>query len=456
MGLAALDNRRLSMILWALVVLSAGLGAYLGSGIRFGDEANYINLADSIFKGEFSAWYFLEHYNSDTLRTFGYPLFLVMVRSFTDKVLAIRIVQFCLYLLSIVLFSRVAMSYGRKVLNGFLILVAINIQVSFYSGQVGSEILIVFLASSWFYLSYFVPASRNYLTYFIEGVILGLLFHVKPVYLLFPLAIACIYLVKGSWKGSLILLVFFFLTIIPFAFWNATHHGTFKLTPLQGGAGAAHLGFWQHKLPGYQDHHYWRHNMGSEPFSFTRPEQFERNLDQYEKEWSFVYQELAPFKTTNDVVIDSADFQAGFRDYSSGYVKARESALWKSLIRSIRREPFYWLKTRAYTAIRIWVTGINMSALKEPGFFNKIKAIVPFLITATTFIGLLIFLLKFLRQKSLREKVPWKALLFIIYTGAIHIPFCIQSRYSVPAHIFVLLMIAITILGGELKQDKVE
>lgn len=437
------------------LVISSSIFAYFGSQSRFPDELHYIALADSILVGKYTAWPSLAIYLPDTLRTFGYPSFLALFRFFTQDNAIVLIVQYVLYLLSIYLIGKRALSVDRTVLNGFLILATFNIQIPYYAGQISSEMVTIFLVALWAYIELSGSSGIRKIAY--SSLILALLFMMKPAFLYFQLVYWGYHFLRYRKAKELVIsMAIYGLGILPFGLFNVLAHDTMKLTPLEGGAGVVHIGFWQHKLPGMYDDHYWPHNMGTEPIKFIKEGEFENNRTLYNTEWERIDAEIKPYFTREDQIADSLMTASGinlFRVRSSSYTNAREQALKKSAINSIKSEPIYYLKTRAYTAMRQWVTGINLRLLAAPGMLNKVKALVPFVITFCTFaFGFPFLIYHFLRDRNFfREHL---LLVFLVaYTGIIHVPMSIQSRYTVPVHLLVLFLVAIVISGKLIKKQ---
>jgi hypothetical protein len=123
------------------------------------------------------------------------------------------------------------------------------------------------------------------------------------------------------------------------------------------------------------------------------------------------------------------------------------------LIKDIKANPGYYIKTRIYTLARLWFTGINKQELAKASFAGKLKLLYPFLVTFTFIFCGLLFILFSLFRKWISLKIFWPFLLIIAYYGVMHIPFGVQARYTVPVHIFILLLLAV-IAGNKIQKAK--
>jgi hypothetical protein len=119
----------------------------------------------------------------------------------------------------------------------------------------------------------------------------------------------------------------------------------------------------------------------------------------------------------------------------------------------VKQNPVFYFKTRVYVFFRQWVTGINATQLAEakslPGY---IKALYPFLVTFI-FILLGLFIIIF---NLLLKKLSWKKyhilFLFMGYIAFADIPFGVMSRYTVPVHLFILLLLSVILVNSLYRQ----
>jgi len=240
------------------------------------------------------------------------------------------------------------------------------------------------------------------------------------------------------------MLVLFVCTMIPYGMWNKTHHGTFKITSIEGGGGVFHLGYWSFKLPDYTENRYWGNYCPREMISFSDEKDREANISSYNKEWDLIDSLTAPYLTTQDseMIALQPKYPYLFKTYSSGYTQKREQLLKQLAIEHIKADPVYYVKEKFYSAIRLWVTGIPVKEYKSAGIARRIYLIYPFIITGITFLAGLIFItIGFIKIKRYRKQML-PLLLITLYFGIMHIPFTIQSRYTIPVRFELLLMIA--------------
>ncbi|MCW5897651.1 MAG: hypothetical protein KIT10_00140 [Flavobacteriales bacterium] len=434
-----------------------------------GDQATYLGLAEGLERGAFSYWHgILEQPPIETYRTHGYPAFLWLVRRFAQDTTAVRVAQSVLHLLTLLLLLRWAGRRPDGLLrqNVLLLLLLPQFQLLHYAHEILPETLMAFLCTAIALTGMGTPGMRR-------AVLLGLLiaagFWVRPVLLLFPLFVllADLLLARGAeritmLRGHTITLVVFLLAApLPFGLWNLRTHGVFKPVPISGSAVVSDLGFWQHRLPGYGSMRYFHYNFfGREILPWVDDDAAARWYTIYNAQWDRIEAAAEPFMSEadrRDIPIMDAGHKDLFITRSAGITLALDSIIRREMMANIQAEPGYYLATRCYTAIRLWITNINRpmahwvftpDAGDRPlvgwpaGPGGWVAMLAPFLITAVTFgLGGL-----FLLWRILRDRRSWHerryALLLIAYLWMIHIPMVIQSRYLVPVHALVVASIA--------------
>jgi len=101
---------------------------------------------------------------------------------------------------------------------------------------------------------------------------------------------------------------------------------------------------------------------------------------------------------------------------------------------------------KAYTFCRVWFTGIffgsKLATVKYKGF----SFVSPYLlVSVVSFIiflmGVIFIPIAFLINRPAMARVGYPILL-MLYWGAIHMPFTIQSRYTTPVKLLMLMLIA--------------
>lgn len=426
---------------------------YFSSRVEFPDANSYLYMAKGFKNGVFSSWYFLPVYSPETLRNWGYPFFVYLCQSVYDTPITVKLVQLLMQFATVILALKIIEHFNKEIIfrSLFLLLLLPNLQIAYYAGQVASETPSIFFIVL-FYFCWF-KLSDNWKKYIILGIISLIIFQLRPSYLLLPFCIVGYKLLfdRTNLKYSAVYLFLFIISLLPFAFWNKSAHGVFKVTPLEGGAGAANLGFWSFRLPdGYNPKFYWDATFSkdlTQPVFANDNERKQYQLE-YEQEWFEMNKKLESFITKEDSIRLLFYRQKNYKLWevmSSGYTNAREKLLTEYLVKDIKANPVYYLKTRLYTAARLWFTGINKREFEKATLMGKLKLLYPFLVTFVfIFCGLLFILFSFFR-KWLSFKQFWPLLLIIIYYGLVHIPFVIQARYTVPVHIFILMLLSLTI-----------
>jgi hypothetical protein len=454
--IARLNQRSAFLFLCGLAALSVLAGFYIGTRSSFPDSNGYLNMAKGFHYGKFSSWYFLPVETPETLRTWGYPFFIYLCQLISKSTFIVQLIQLLLHFGSLALLLRMIRHFNPaySYRNIFLILLIPNIQIAYYSGQIASEAPNIFFIVLFFYIWY--VWKDEWKKYLVLGLVAAAIFQLRPVFLAFPffLVLNNLLIKRKHVALQFMFLAIFTLLLLPFGFWNKKHHGIFKITPLEGGAGAAHLGYWGFKLPaGYSNTYYWTPTFYgdlTQP-SFVSQEEKQNNIKIYEDEWKFVIAELQPFFTKEDSIRMSymANGKGGpgmFITLSGQYANARESLLRQVIVRNIKANPGYYLKTRLYTLVRMWFTGINAQEYAKANSLKaKIQMLYPFLVTFTFIFCGLLFLLFALLRGWLRWDKYYHLILLIVYFGIVHVPFLIQARYTVPVHMFILLLTAMVI-----------
>lgn len=214
------------------------------------------------------------------------------------------------------------------------------------------------------------------------------------------------------------------------------------------------MGFWCPKLPeNYTEKFYWDNTCTAD---YTQPdfvssENRSENALVFEREWTEINGQLSPLideQESSKIALMKANNPGQFIIYSGRYTNAREKMLTARTLEHIKNEPLYYLKTRLYTFCRLWFTGINKTDWDNAkGLSSKLKILYPFLSSfAFIFLGLL-----FITQRILFKKISWSKFhllyLLIFYYGLIHTPFAYQSRFTVPVHILILLLLSISVVN---------
>lgn len=453
-----LRHRVVFLLLLAANALVSGVLIWILRDTVSGDHFTYLKLADGLRLGRYSLWYDLEPYPPDTFRTPGYPAFILLIRLATPDapdVAAVRMVQVVLYVVAIGLALKLIDHYLPGCYlpkNLFLVLLLPNLQLTYYLPALLPEALMIFVVLLYLSLEIRLEGGRWYRLVAL-GLVMAVLYTIRPIFLCLPAfrLLAQLFLFR-EWRRLLafngVVLVVFGATITPYALWNRQHHGIFSPTPVEGPAPNVHLGFWQHRLPGHTTLHYWRHTyMGEEILPLVRAAHVPAYIAGYDREWAEINREAETYLTAADRlrIPQMRPDSALFPTYSSEYTLARRRIIQRHTLAHIQREPLYYLGTRLYTALRLWVTGVNMRQLRTPGIGRKLIAVYPTLVTFFSFIlGLVFVTIQFLRRR-LSPRELWPFLLVIGYCWLLHVPMSIQSRYTVPVHVPALILLAMAL-----------
>ena len=444
-----------------LVNVFTATGAFiLASNINFPDSKGFWLMSEGINYGRFSSWYFLDTYYPETLRTPGYPLLLTFLRFFYDSQLFIKITQLAAYFTSLFLCYQIVNHFSnnnKKATVVYLSLTAINIQIPYYSGYITADIWCILFTSAFVNILLLKPKTTSFAI--LLGIIAGLNFLMRPAFLLFPFVLTLWYLVKNKsqFKYNLIHLFIFCITLLPFTYWNYKNHHSITPTPIEGGAGVSHIGYWSYRLPkGYQEKYYWGNVIPDDltnPFKFT-DEEYLKNKVEFEKEWEEIIAETNPLN--KEIDLKNIAYMSGhnpgiFKLYNSEYTIAREKLLKKKIKEHIISDPVFYIKTRMYSFFRLYFTGINKVDLERSlTVTSKIKTLYPFLITFSCIcIGFFLSTFLIIKNKILRNSEIGLIILLCLYQGVVHAFFTVQGRYLVPVHLLILILLTISVTKKE-------
>lgn len=456
------------------------IGAFFLGHTEAPDQATYYALADGLAQGSYSVWNgILDPAPVDLLRTHGYPVFLMLVRSISKNPTLLFACQSILHVLTILLLLRFIAPgpEGHLRQSLFLLLLLPQFQLVYYAHQVFPETLMATLGVSFVLL--ITDPIRSIPRTVLLGLLAAAIFWVRPVMLFFPLFILLLDLVfvAGSLRWPLLrrnaamMAIALLLGPLAFGWWNLRAHGVFKPIPLSGSSVNSNLGIWQLRLPGYGTMHYFQYNyFGREVLPLVNDDEAAAFYAAYEDQWERIETEAARSMTEVDVrnmPVMAEHRTELYATRSPAYTMALDDVIGKENKQMIQDEPLYYLGTRLYAGVRLWVTNINLPMDKvvyepTPGVRPKVgrpnglsgwaSALVPFLITFFTF-GIGIPLLLGSVIGSLRGRTgrwaPWRYALYMIgYVWVVHVPMSIQSRYTVPVHALAIACIALLLAGA--------
>lgn len=433
--------------------LVAGIIFSLSLNSSFPDQNDYLALAESILNGKFSSYFYLENYYPATLRSPGYPLFLASILAIFQTSLFVKYAQLFLYFFSIILSIKIIEKLSESQLSQyiFIALSTICIQIPYYSALISTESLTIFIIILNIYIL-LVKDIKNIFVNALTGFTFSFLVLTKPAFLFLPfLLIFLAIALKSNLKNYIFIIIFFLLGLMPFSAWNYTNHGVFKPTTIEGMATIAHMGYWNFKLPvGYKSK--FDDYQSSIVSDFTNPfvfsdEEYLSNVIAFENEWNQINEEL-DILLSSSYRLDLAYMKEDptiFITYPSNYIIKREELLNAAIIENIKKDPLYYLNTRAYNFFRVFFTGINVSNFTDTNsFFEKLKMIFAFAISfSVIFCGFLystFYIIKNLKTVSSEILILYS---YIFYTAAVHVPFSVQARYTVPIHLCLLILLSI-------------
>lgn len=419
-----------------------------------GDMLDYLALADGILQGNYSIWHRMPVEIPDTFRNPGYPLFLALFRVFTKELFVIQLAQMAMYVAAVLIMLRTISKLGGMIAgNLFLLLLIPSINMAYFASGLYPETPVLFLGSLFLWADVVLP--RGWARSVLMGLCIGAAFQCRSTLLLFPVFHELVTLFlerpRPDLRRSLIFLATFIITLMPYSLWNLKHHGVLRPTPLEGGGGVMYLGWWSGKVPGHKEWWYWKNFFSNEPISFT--DDVPGNIRAFDAECHQMDSLLRPFLTAKDSLMIAALQPYGTKTYNTRYTLERERLLKKITLQHIKEEPGYTLRTKAYTAIRLWITGYDPYRLGAASIKGKVAELYPFVLTATIFLMAIIAIpLAMYRDRAwARRCMP--LILWIVYFGAIHIPFAIQGRYVIPARLALLALLALALEHALLRRS---
>lgn len=448
--LALLGSRRTYLGLIALNVLIGGalvlnIVRRAGTGA---DAHSYLGLAQGILHGHYSMYWDLPHPFPDTFRAPGYPLYLAVFIGLFGTWRWAGLLQAALFVLCVhVSFKTMSrFGFGLAARNVFLLLLLSSQNVVMYVPLVNPEIPALACLTL---MTLFDPLYRRprWSTGIGLGLLAGFAFQCRPIFLLLPFArfaFDLLFFRKDiQWRTSGLLLGTFLITLLPFSFWNLTNHGVFRPTPLEGGGGVFQMGYWSGRIPDYHQHRYWGNFTGDEMIRFVPADSIPANIRAYEREWDGIDSALAPLLAAADT-----DMLAHYVEYvnektfNARYTLERERILKRLTAQHMLEHPVYTVAFKCYTAVRLWVIGIDRGEFLRAGIKGKVPLVLPFLVTFLQFALAVVAIPLALRRRLLERRDLHPMLFVVLYGWLISVPFTIQSRYTVPLRFLFFILVA--------------
>ena len=472
---ALLRGRRARTILIGSHVLAIALSFRVFHDERSPDRCTYRGLADGIAAGHYSYWNgLLDPAPGEVYRTHGYPVFLWAIRAVTKELLAVKVVQSLLHAcaIALLLLLLARLRPGDVRAQNLLLLITLpDVPLLMYPQLLFPETLMEVLCVLLAWVAITRSGGSKWL---LIGLLMAAAYWVRPVMALFPLLppLADALFLRGAERrrevGTGLASAVLAIALGPLAFgwWNLSNHGIFNPLPLTGSSVVSNMGIWQLKLPGYGTMHYFRWTrFGSEIVSWADPDEAARNYVEYERQWRAIDSTAMLSATPQDTLALRAmipHLDSLFATRSPQLTVAYDKVVAAANRRMILEDPVYYIASRAYTAVRLWITNINMPmdrtvwqlpadhrpVIGRPkGVSGWARAFAPFFTTLLLFgVGLPLLFRDVWRRRAL-----WKAwrfpLLLITYVWLIHVPMSIQSRYMIPIHLLVFFCYALMLTG---------
>ena len=447
-----LSKKKTFYILLFIVGLFSLFFFYVAIDTISGDHYTYLYFVKGLHQGRYTYWYFLKDYIPDTFRNPGFPFFLYLLSCIDDSVLFIKIVQLGLLFFTIFLMLKIIEQYDNSLIlkNLFLIFIGIHFVVLTYPAFIYPESLMLFLITLIVYVE-IVFKENSWKKYIFLALLYGYCFQVRPVVLFIPLIRFLYYLYqykKVSVVKNLVFIVIFTLTVLPYGFWNLKHHQQFKATPIEGGAGAMYLGYWSPKLINYRQEKYWRNVMYKDIlFNFSDIKEVPHNVHLFNNEMDSIDRICAKYLTKKDSanLMIMKNYPNLFVTLNANYTNEREKILKNLAFRHYLNDWKYTIKLKAYTFFRLWYTSLSLEEKDKQTLSSQMPMITAFIGTGTT---LLLFISYFLFCVWKRRDIIYMLalpLLFCLYFDIFHVPFVIQSRYTIPVRMLFLFSLAFMI-----------
>ncbi len=454
LGASILNKKNTFHFLLGAVILISILSFVININIISGDHYTYLFYVKGMHQGRYSYWYFLDEYIPDTFRNPGYPIFLYILSFITESVLFIKIVQLLLLFLTIYLMIKIIERYdtGYILKNIFLFLLLFNFIIVQYPAYIFPETLMLLLITLIVYLE-LDTKNNSWKKTLLLALLYGYTFQVRPVIIFLPILHFLYYLYQSK-KTTLVknvsFLVIFIVTLLPYGFWNLKHHKQFKITPIEGGAGAMYLGYWSPKMINHVETKYWRNVMYKDIlFNFAEMDDVPHNIELFDNEMDSVEQICIKYVSSKDsiILVEMKKHPHLFITNNTKYTEKREALLKELAIKHYLDDWQYSFKLKIYSFFRLWYASISIDEFKQhkKSWLSQTPNIIAFI---GTFATLIIFVFYFLyclwKRRDILNTVLFPILL-CLYFDIFHVPFVIQSRYTIPVRLLYLFVLAFMI-----------
>jgi hypothetical protein len=419
------------------------------------DHYSYLAISEGIVNGRYTFWWDFDKYIPDTLRTPGYPLFVAAIMFLGGGLIAIKLVQLLLYFSALYLLNKLLTKFRNDYLynNIFLLLLIPCIFIPYYIPLIYTEGMMITLVI--YYAAVFVLVDdKKWYKLVLLAACMAAIFYVRPAFLYLPifLTVANLLLFRfKKLKHDLLLILLFFVFVSPYGFWNLKTHDTFKLTPLESGGGMMFLGYWMHRLPGYTETDLWGTWMSNEIIKFVDVNDLDMHIAAWKADWQKVHDECdCLIKDEERPYLKKMEERPRlFKTYNTAYTICREKMLKKMMKEHIMDDPVWYLKTRIYTFFRLQITSIHSGWFKyRTSFKDRVILIYPLVLTLIYFIVFYVALFSMLKRIiKTKDDFLVLALIFFFYCILVHMPIALQSRYTIPVRVFMILIMTEYIYG---------
>ena len=206
-----------------------------------GDELQYDTIAKNLAKNNVFSREHTPPFHPTINREPLYPLFLASIyKVFNDSLLAARIAQSLVFSLTIIVFYSITLKLTDDRIAFCSSIVSILCPpLANYTSYILSETLFIFLLVVFVYVSTMMKSRQTNKNFVASGIILGLLtlFKAQMLYFL-PFLILCIIVLKfekGVFLPILLVVISFFITLLPWLYRNYYLFDTWKITGQRAG-----------------------------------------------------------------------------------------------------------------------------------------------------------------------------------------------------------------------------
>lgn len=422
---------------------------FLNINLVMGDEYMYINCAKALHQGRYTHWIIFDEYIPDTFRNPGYAFFIYPLQFISESTLVIKIAQLILLFIAIYLFLKIIDHYNKDLIikNIFLLLLNINFVILAYPSYVFPETMMIFLITLIVNIE-LTWKENTWKKTLLLVILYSYAFQVRPVILFIPF-IKFFYLIyKNKMQNiaqNLVFIILFIVSMLPYGYWNYKKHGVFKVTSLEGGAGVMYLGYWSPKMVDFTETNYWRNFTPKDILiNFSNENESIENRKKFNQEWDSISNACSKFLTKKDSlylpIMEKNNHL--FVTYNGKYTIEREKIIKEVAVKHLISDWKYTIKLKIYSFFRLWYTGLSVNDLHNKNNLKKYSSILAFL---TTFLTFLMFFSYFIYCQFKRRDILITLALPIalcLYFDVLHLPFAIQSRYTICVRMFYLFILA--------------